>query len=67
MPQSASANRDEQTKLAYEALHERTGSQGRLKHVQCLELGGWNSGPPPFPSFSLQSPLTMSHRQSLRH
>ena len=51
MPQSASANRDEQTKLAYEALHERTGSQGRLRHVQCLELGEWSPGSSSLPSF----------------
>ena len=48
MPQSASTNKGERMKLAYEALHERTGSQGRLKHVQCLELGEWNSRSPLF-------------------
>ena len=46
MPQSASANKGEQMKLVFGALHERTGSQGRLRHVQCLELGEWNSRSP---------------------
>ena len=39
MPQSASGNNVDGMKLAYEALHERTGSQGRLRHVECLVLG----------------------------
>ena len=54
MPQSAPlANRGERMKVAYEVLHERTGSQGRLRHVQCLELGEWNSRPSSRPSLPL--------------
>ena len=45
VPQSASGNNVEEMKLAYEALHECTGSQGRLRHVQCLVLGEWSSLP----------------------
>lgn len=54
-------------KLAYEALHERTGSQGRLKHVQCLELGEWKTRSSPLSSLSLESLLTVSYHQPLRH
>ena len=45
VPQSAFGNHAEGMKLAYEALHERTGSQGRLRHVQCLVLGEWSQSP----------------------
>ena len=42
VPQLAYETHSNQMKLAYEALHESTGRQGRLRHVQCLKLGKWN-------------------------
>jgi len=31
--------------LAFRRLHELTGSQGELRHVQCLERGEWDYPP----------------------
>ena len=37
--------------LAYQELHRLTGRQGKLRHVECLKAGEWNSSPS-VPDFS---------------
>jgi len=32
--------------LAYRELHWLTGQQGRLRHVECLQAGVWDSSSP---------------------
>lgn len=39
VPRLAHESNANQMRLVYEVLHESTGSQGRLRHVQCLNLG----------------------------
>lgn len=39
VPEALSGGSNEKVMLVYKRLHELTGSQGKVKHVQCLERG----------------------------